>query len=313
MKKYYYSVDVGGTFIKAGIVDKEGSVLFSESLKTVPSGTNYLAESIIILLEKLEKLSNLKISKAAGLGIGLPGLIDCENGVLKFSGNLKLRDYPLKAELEKKINIPIKIANDADIATLAEKCYGAGNGSDNFIMITIGTGIGGGIVCGGKILSDYINYAGEIGHIKITQKKVKCTCGASGCWEALASTKALVEMTAQAMIKNPNSLMWKSYTPDMVNGKTVFEFMDEDKTAKQVFDEYISYLGDGIVSLVNVFAVNLLVVGGAISAQKSKLIAPLEEYVNKHIFAQNAGHQVKIVTAKYTGNAGIIGGKCLFD
>ena len=313
MKKYYYSVDVGGTFIKAGIVDKDGTVICSDSLKTVPAGTNYLAESIIILLEKLEKSSGYKLDKAAGVGIGLPGLIDCTNGFLKFSGNLKLRNYPLKAELEKKIKAPIKIANDADIATLAEQFYGAGAGHDNFIMITIGTGIGGGIVCGGKILSEYVNYCGEVGHIKLTRSKVKCSCGDEGCWEALASTKALVEATSKAMVKNPESKMWKSYTPDMANGKTVFEYMDEDETAKKVFDDYICNLGDGIVSLVNIFVPEVIVVGGAISAQKSKLTAPLEEYVNKHIYAKNVDHKVKIVTAKYTGNAGIIGGKCLFD
>lgn len=313
MKKYYFAVDVGGTFIKAGIVDKEGNVLFSESLKTVPGGTNYLAESIIILLEKLEKASNLKISKSAGVGIGLPGLIDSKQGILNFSGNLELRNYPLKAELEKKINVPIKIANDADVATLAEQFYGAGKGYDNFIMVTIGTGIGGGIVCGGKILSEFANYSGEIGHMKITQKRAKCTCGEVGCYEAIASTKALVSMTSEAMVKNPSSKMWTTYTQAMVTGKTVFEYLGEDETADKIFKEYIEYLGDGLVNLVNIFVPELIVVGGAISAQKTKLIAPLEKYVNEHIYAKNVGHKVKIVTAKYTGNAGIIGGKCLFD
>lgn len=313
MKKYYYSVDVGGTSIKAGIVNEDGEILFSENLKTVPAGTNYLAESIIILLEKLEKNSELEISKSSGIGIGLPGLIDSKNGILKYSGNLKLRDYPITQELSKKFSVPIKIANDADIATLAEKVYGAGKGYDNFIMITIGTGIGGGIVIGGKIITEHTNYAGEIGHIKITQKNVKCSCGSKGCWEALASTKALVQMTQEAMQKHPESKMWKTYTPDMVTGKTVFEYLGEDETADKLFEEYISFLGDGLVNLVNVLTPELIVVGGAISAQKNKLNIPLENYVNEHIFAKNAGYKINIVTAKYTGNAGILGGKCLFD
>ena len=313
MKKYYYSVDVGGTFIKAGIVDADGTVLFTDSLKTIPGGTNYLAESIIILLEKLEKTSSLKISKASGLGIGLPGLIDSENGILKFSGNLKLKDYPLKTELEKKIKIPIKIGNDADIATLAESYYGAGKGYNNFLMVTIGTGIGGGIIIGGKILSHYVDFSGEIGHMKITQKREKCTCGEVGCFEAVASTKALVAMTAEAMKKHPESKMWNNYTPDMANGKTVFEYLGIDETADNLFKEYIENLGSGIVNLVNVLMPEIIVVGGAISAQKTKLTAPLEEYVNAHIYTKNIGSKIKITTAKYTGNAGIIGGRCLFN
>ncbi len=312
MKKYYFSVDVGGTFIKAGIIDKDGNVLFSDSLKTEPGSTNYLAESIVILLEKLEKTSALKIAKSQGVGIGLPGLIDCENGILKFSGNLELKDYPIKAELEKKISVPIKIANDADVATLAEKCYGSGKGHKNFLMITIGTGIGGGIVVNNNLLGLTLPYSGEIGHI-VTGNKTKCSCGETGCYEASASTKALVKMTSDAMIKNPDSKMWTTYTPAMVTGKTVFEYLETDETAKKVFENYIQMLGDGLVSLVNIFAPEVIVVGGAISAQKSKLLLPLETYVNKHIYAKNAGYSVKLVTAKYTGNAGIIGGKCLFD
>lgn len=313
MEKYYYSVDVGGTFIKGGIIGEDGSVLSTDSLKTVPGGTNYLAESIIILLEKLEKSSGYEISKSQGVGIGLPGLIDTVNGVLRFSGNLKLRDYPIVEELQKKISVPIKIANDADVATLAEGFYGAGKGFNNYMMVTIGTGIGGGIVVGGKLLSEFANFSGEIGHIKTTNKKVKCSCGEYGCFEALASTKALVQMTSETMKNNPSSKMWSAYTPDMANGKTVFEFLGEDKVADDLFEEYISYLGDGIVSLVNVFVPEIIIVGGAISAQKSKLTAPLEKYVNEHIYTKNVGYKVKITTAKYTGNAGLIGGRCLFN
>ncbi len=313
MKKYYYCVDVGGTSIKAGIIDNDGAVMFADNLKTVPGSINYLAESIIILLEKLEKTSKLKIKNAVGIGIGLPGLADNESGELKFSGNLKLTNYPLKQELEKKITIPIKIANDADVATLTEKQYGMGVNSQNFIMVTIGTGIGGGIVCGGKLLSEFSPFAGEIGHIKTTREGVKCTCGDQRCWEAIASAKALGEMVSKAMIEHPESAMWKTYTPDMATAKTVFDYLaEEDETAKTVFEEYIANLGDGIVSLVNIFAPDMIIIGGAISSQKSKLTAPLEEYVNSHIYARHAGFKVRIVTAKYTENAGIIGGRCLF-
>ncbi len=313
MNKYFYCIDVGGLSIKAGIVDKNGTILFSDSIKTSPAGTNYLAESIIILIEKLEKTSSMPINKSSGLAIGLPGIIDRENGVLKYSGNLKLKDYPIKSELQKKFKVPIKIENDAGVATLAEMRFGNAKKHSNFIMLTVGTGIGGGIVLNGSLITKASPFACEIGHIKITRSKTKCSCGDEKCWEALASTKALVEKTKQAMKNNPKSKMWSKYTPDTASGKTIFEFLDTDQTAKEIFDEYITNLGDGIVSLVNIFAPEKVVIGGAISAQKNKLVLPLEKYVNQHIYAKNGGYKVKLVSDKYTGNAGIIGGICLFD
>jgi glucokinase len=264
------------------------------------------------LIDLLEKESNLKIENASGLGIGLPGLVDIQNGVLGFSGNLKLKNYALKSELEKFVHIPIKIANDADVATLAEAYFGAGKNYSNFIMATIGTGIGGGIVISKKLISENAPYAGEIGHIKVTDKKVKCSCGEYGCFEAVASTKALVSMTAETMKKHKNSAMWQAYSPETVSGKTVFEFKDTDPVAKEVFDKFIKNLGDGLVSLANIFMPEAIVLGGAISNQKKALVEPLDAYVNAHIYAKNIGKKIPIISAKHTGNAGILGGRCLF-
>lgn len=313
MKKYYYCVDVGGTSIKAGIVDKDNNIIHKGFVKTIVSShPDFLSESILKLIASLEEKSNLPISKAAGLGIGVPGLIDSENGLIRYSGNLKLKNYPLKQTLESKLNIPIKVSNDASVALLAELFAGAGRNYKNFIMLTLGTGIGGGIVIGGRPLSEFSNFCCEVGHMKVTSKKLSCTCGDYGCFEALASTKALTTLTASAMKKNPDSLMWQSCTPETASGKTVFEFLDKDKTAQDVFNEYIENLGTGIVSLYNIFNPEAIIIGGAISQKKHILIDPLKKYVDSRIFVQNADIKSNIIIAEMTGDAGIVGGKFLF-
>lgn len=313
MNKYYYCIDVGGTYIKCGIGTSDGKILFSSKTATGAEAENFdLCESIIKLCEGLEKRSGLSASKSNGIGIALPGLVDSTNGILKFSGNLGLKNYPILSKLKKTYSCPIKIANDADTATLAELKFGAGKTNKNFIFVSIGTGIGGGVVIGGKPLSEFANFSGEIGHIKITDKNFKCTCGESGCFEALASTKALVRLTKKSIQKNPDCLMAKSVSIHEVSGKTVFDFCKKDPIAQEVFDEYISRLGSGIVNLVNIFAPETVVIGGAISAQKGALIKPLEKYVNKHIFMKTAGVTVKLLPATKTGDSGLLGVMCQF-
>lgn len=314
MNTYFYCIDIGGTTIKGGIVDSENNIVCNDRIDTnVSSDTNYLAKSIMILIEKLEKQSGMSLKNSRGLAIGAPGLIDSQNGIIKYSGNLKLTNYPLKDELEKLAKVEVKVANDANIAALAELKYGAGKNHKNFVMLTLGTGIGGGIVVNGSLLGKDSQFSGEIGHIKTTESNIKCSCGDKNCFEAVASTSALVRQTKKAMQENPESKMWTKYNLDSVCGKTVFDFLETDKTAKLVFEEYIKNLGNGIVSLVNIFMPELVVIGGSISNQKDTLIKPLEKYVNEHIYAKNINFKVDIKAAKQTGNAGILGGKCLFE
>lgn len=313
MKEYIYAVDVGGTDIKAGIIDTSGNILASSKVKTSAFDKDLtLANQIYDLLKELEKASSLSVDDAVGIGIGLPGLIDTKNGNIRYSANLNISEYPIVRELKKLINVPIKIANDADVATLAELHFGAGKGTNNFIMVTVGTGIGGGIVIDGKPLSRSRDYTGEIGHFKITDKKIMCGCGQMGCSEAYGSTRSLIALTKEAMKKNKDSLMWTKYNLDNISGKTVFEFKDVDNAAKGVFEEYIKRLGTIIVNLSNILLPELIVISGAISQQKSTLTRPLEQYVNSHIFAGHIKYKIKIKTAVHTKDAGIIGASCLF-
>ena len=314
MKNYYYCVDIGGTTVKAGIIDEDNNILFTTKTNTIVSeDPHYLTKIILNLIEKLEITSNMKISHSSGLGIGAPGLIDATTGTIKFSGNLKLKEYPLKEMVEQHVNVPVKVANDADLATLAELKFGAGKKYNSFILLTLGTGIGSGLVINGELYGKNAPYSGEIGHMKVSDRNVRCSCGDYNCFEALASTRALSRMTKTAMKNNPSSKMWSKYNLSTVNGKTVFEFKDKDETAKTVFETFVKNLGTGIVSLVNVFMPEAIILGGAISNEKEALTKPVEDFVNDRIYARNVGFKIKIETAKATAHAGILGGKCLFD
>lgn len=312
-KEYYYSIDVGGTDIKAGVVTKDGRILSTVKIPTNARSLKFdLATSILNACEKLEVFSSFRLSDAQGLGIALPGLVDFERGVLRHSGNLRVVNYALVSKLEKNIKIPIKIGNDADVCTLAELHFGAGKKYANFVLVVVGTGIGGGVVINHKALSEFCNYSCEIGHMKMTDQNILCTCGKMGCFEAMASARALTNILKTALAENQNSRILRTVHINEVTAKTVFDFLTKDKVADNVFKQYIKNLGDGIVNLVNIFSPDAVVLGGAISAQKSVLTNPLEKYVNENIYASNAGKKIKILTTKELGSAGMIGAMCLF-
>ncbi len=311
--KLILAIDVGGTFIKGGVINSKGEILFKSKVATSVKKVDFdLAQEIFKLADSLSKQSQTLLSDFCGIGIALPGLIDSKKGILCHSGNLGLSYYPIIKKLTKFTNIPIKISNDADLATLAELKFGAGQKYNDFIFMTIGTGIGGGVIINGAPLSNSINFSGEFGHMKITDSSIKCSCGEYGCFEALASTKALTEQVKNGVIANPSSKMAKETAFEEINGETIFNFIGKDTLANEVFSNWISYLGSGIVNLVNAFGINKVLLGGAISAQKTKLTKPLEDYVNSHIYAKNAGVKVQIKTATLSGDAGLLGAASLF-
>lgn len=310
MDEYYFCFDVGGTTIKAGVVDGLNNILGRIEIQTMENlKIKSLARIIYEAIINLEKLTGKRYIDSKGIGIGVPGIIDIINGKINCAGNLGLDNYPLKSELQKLLQFEnIKIRNDVYVATLAELKLGAGTVYDNFVMIALGTGIGGNIVLNNKILDKPC----ELGHIKVTDKKIKCGCGEFGCFEAVASTKALVNLTRNAMDKHRESRMWEMYNLENVSGKTVFDFCD-DGVAKTVLKKYIENLGKGIVSLVNIFNPDAVVIGGTISCQKDNLIKPLEIYVKKHIINKCEDYNLNLLPAKMTKDSGMIGARYLFD
>ena len=247
-----------------------------------------------------------------GVGMGSPGMIDSKKGVVVFSGNLHWSHFPLAEETQKLLNLPVKVANDANVAALGETKFGCGKNYQNTILITLGTGVGGGVVIDGKLFEGYQSAGAELGHSVIVAGGEQCTCGRKGCLEAYASATALIRDTKRAMENNKNSKMWAIGSTEQVTGKTAFDYYDNDESAKAVVDNYIEKLGVGLTNLANEFRPEAIILGGGVCAQGDNLVKPLQAFLDKEIFAGEKGPQVKILTATLGNAAGILGAAALF-
>lgn len=307
MENYYICIDIGGTDIKFGIIDEDYKILYKSKIS---SAIIVKSQSFKPAFEEICNILNEKTpynsSKAKGVGISFPGLVDSKNNEVKYLPNLKLNKYDsIKRDFEVFGDIPVKIANDAELALLAERWLGEGRGKTNFILLTLGTGLGCGIVIDGKQLRTNLPYSCECGNLNTLESGTN--------YGALVSTKALVNQTKKAMQDNPNSKMWSKYNLSTVSGRTVFEFKDIDKPAKSVFDNYIKNLGTVIANLFTLLSPETIIIGGGISEQGKELTKPLEDFANKNTFMKNIGSKVNVIPAKFTNDAGILGARCLFN
>lgn len=310
---YYIGIDLGGTNIAVAIVTDEGKIVKKTS---VPAGADRPFEEIFAdmadCIRKLLAETGIKENEIDSIGIGTPGCIDTEKGMLIFAGNFKYGKMVNYRELMKKhFDIPVYIGNDANVAALAEAKVGAAKGVKNAIMITLGTGVGGGIIIDGKIYEGHMSAAGELGHIVLVHDGEPCTCGRKGCWEAYASVTALVRQTKAAMIANPDSIMNK--TPlDQVNGRTSFDAAKKgDKVALQVVDNYQEYVTEGLADMVNIFSPEIIVVGGGICKEGDYLLNPIREKLRSRVFGAGFLPERKVLVAELGNDAGLIGAALL--
>lgn len=312
IRKYYIGIDLGGTFIKGGIVDDLGNILVQDKIATErENGASAVAERIALLANLLLTRANMAYTDVLGIGIGVPGMIDSKNGKVVYSNNLDWKDFAIVDEVQKLIPLPVKIANDANVATLGETKFGCGKGYNTAVMLTLGTGVGGGIVINGELFEGNCSAGAELGHSVIVRGGEQCTCGRKGCLEAYASATALIRDTKRAMEADRDSKMWEIGSLDAVDGKTAFDFMHCDESAKKVVDNYIEMLGTGIVNLANELRPEIVMLGGGVCAQGDELIIPLQKFVDSEIFAGELGPKVKILTAKLKNSAGILGAAAL--
>ena len=309
MKKYYLGLDIGGTFVKGACVTQLGEILAESKCPTgCEDGGAAMCDNIVALCKELQ--SKVK-GELAGVGAGCPGMIDSSKGVVRFAGNLNLKNFPLGEELQKRLGVPVKITNDANAAALGEARFGAGKNYKNSILVTLGTGVGGGIIIDGKLFEGYKSAGAEIGHMVIERHGDVCTCGRRGCFEAYCSATALVRRTRRQMEDNPRSAMWTKYTSDTANGKTAFDFYHTDIDAKEVVDWYTKYLACGLANLANIFRPEVIMLGGGVSEQGDNLIVPVQTYVDKELFGGTAYAPVKIVKASLGSKAGAYGAAAL--
>ena len=311
MSKYYIGVDLGGTNIAAGVVDVNGKIFCKKSVKTnLPKPEAQLEKDIYNLCKSLCEENGYNLEKdIISVGIGTPGSVDGKRGIVWQNVNFGYENWKIKENLENLFKIPVFVENDANAAIIAEVMAGNAKNCKNALIVTLGTGVGGGAFLNGEIYAGS-NYAGlEVGHIVIEKDGRLCNCGRKGCFERYASASALSRDTQAAMEKHPESALWKvCHDIKKANAKTAFDAMEMgDKVAKEVVDTYIEYLSCGLVNLINIFQPEVVCLGGGVSNQQQKLLDLLKPHIDREDFARNAPERTKIVIAKFRNDAGIIG------
>lgn len=308
---YKIGVDLGGTNIAVGVVDKDYKIIGKGKVKTrAPRPAEEIFDDIAKAITLAVEDAGLTMDDIECIGVGTPGSVNKSNGMIEFSNNLGFNNVPAKAMLEERTGKTCTFENDANAAALGEAYAGAGNGAKDFIAVTLGTGVGSGIVQGGKILGGINDAAGEIGHTVIVVDGEQCNCGRKGCWERYASATALIAQTKAKMQACPDSKMWElaNGSIDEVNGRTAFNAMYAgDKAAKEVVDQYIKYVAVGITNIVNTFQPEVVCIGGGISNEGDNLLDPIRAFVEKERYTKYAKKQTKICKAVLGNDAGIIG------
>ncbi len=311
---YYVGIDLGGTNIAAGVVDEKFRIIARSKLKTNRelSGDEVIrccAEAARLAVEN----AGLKMENISAVGLGSPGTVNCETGVIEYANNLNFANTPAAEILRSELGIPAYAENDANAAAYAEFVAGSAVGAKDVVCITLGTGVGGGIIIGGKLYSGF-NYGGaELGHTVIDINGPECTCGRHGCFEVYSSATGLIRMTVEAMKEHPESLM-HSMMGDHVSAKLAFAAMRAgDETAKAVVDKYINYLAVGITNTINVFQPDILCIGGGVCNEGDNLLIPLREQVAGEVYTRRGSKNTKIVIASLGNDAGIIGAAYLWQ
>lgn len=308
-------IDIGGMSIKVGLVDEKGNIVGKNSKKTEKTAELCIKNMIEQINELLSKYG-LTDSKLNGIGIGCPGAVSSEKGLIEFLPNLGWKNINIKKELQKKFNTKIEISNDANVATLAEAVYGVARNYDSFIMLTLGTGVGGGIVIDKKLYEGIESKGAELGHTTLVLNGKKCSCGRNGCVEQYVSATALIEQTKEEMLKNKDSMMWNFVCGEIekVDGKTAFDCAKKgDKSAVKVRDNYVMYLSESILNFLNIFRPQAIVLGGGISAQGKYLTDLITDYIEKFNYGYMFSPKTKILTAKFGNDSGIIGAVALLS
>ncbi len=312
VRKYYVGIDLGGTFIKGGICDDLGNIILSGKVPTqTEMGAERVMDNIGNLANSLLEKAGLSSGDVEGLGMGVPGMIDSKNGVCIFSNNFGWKDVKISEGIKNRTGLSVEISNDANAAALGECKFGAGKEFDDMILLTLGTGVGGGIVVGNKLIEGNKSAGAELGHAVIVADGEDCTCGRKGCLEAYCSATALIRDTKRAMENHKDSKMWEIGSLDKVTGKVAFDYKDVDVYAKEVVDNYIEKLACGITNYANIFRPQAVILGGGVCAQGDNLIKPLQKILDRDIFAGELGPKCEVRIATLENTAGILGAVAL--
>ena len=310
----YIGVDLGGTGIKVGAVSEKGEVLAKASAPTHHERPyQAVIADIAALCEGVTAQAGKTLADVAAIGAGVPGVCDPRTGLIPVCVNLGWHDVPFVAELQKHIDLPVYVDNDATVAGYAESIAGVSAGTDLSVFITLGTGVGGGIVMGGRPFSGAHGVGSEIGHMILSMGGEPCTCGNRGCFERYASATAIIREARKAVKQNPHSAMMRRCNgdPERINAKTVFDCAKEgDETALGVFNWYVNGLSHGIVSIINMLDPEIIVLGGGVSLAGDFLLDAVREKVSTLLLYKSMPF-ARIELARLSADAGIIGAAML--
>lgn len=310
----YIGIDLGGTGIKAGAVDKNGNILHKDSCPTgVERGYEAVIRDMALLAQQVVKDSGHVLSEVKSIGIGIPGIIDPKSGRIPFCTNLHWHDVPILDEMHKYIDVPVYVDNDATVAGLAESVVGVSAGAANSVFITLGTGVGGGVIINGKVFSGAHGVATEIGHMTTVVDGELCSCGNRGCWERYASATALIREGRKLAESNPESAITKAVGGDLdkISAKTVIDLAkagDPDCTA--LFDRYIYHLCVGLRNLINLYDPEIIALGGGVSHAGDFLLDAVRKKLPELIFFKTMPY-ARVELAQLSNDAGIIGAAML--
>ncbi len=315
-------VDLGGTNIAAGLVDDNYKIVDRESVKTnVPRPAESIIQDIARLVNVLRERNNLEEKDIEAVGVGVPGTINEDTGYVEYSNNIRFENVPFIELLSGMISIPVYFGNDANAAALGEY-YAGGYNVKSFVMITLGTGIGSGIILDGRLIKGINFAAAELGHTVIKMGGELCTCGRRGCFEAYASATALIRDTRRRMTSEEyfgedaagKTVLWDlcGKDTDNIEAKHVFDAVKlDDKLANELFSDYTDYLAEGIANIINILQPELVCIGGGVSKAGEMLLTPVKEKVARLIFSKNSAKNTEIELARLDNDAGIIGAAML--
>lgn len=311
---YYLGIDIGGTNIACGIVDDNCEIIARSKVKTnAPRPYGEILADIIRGAKLACEEAGISPSELDSVGIGCPGTCNQDTGAVEYSNNLGFVNVPLRPDVEKALGVKTFLGNDADAAAYGEYCAGAAKGAENAVVITLGTGVGSGIIIGGKIYSGSNFAGGEIGHTVISVDGRPCTCGRKGCFEAYSSATGLVNITRDYAEKYPDSLMAKMIQQDgRISARTAYAAMKlGDQAGRLVTDEYVKYLAVGIANVINIFQPDVLCIGGGVCNEGDTLLVPLKKAVKEQVYSKNSEKNTEIVICSLGNDAGIIGAAML--
>ena len=313
---YRIGIDLGGTTVTAGLVNEQNQILHKLTWATeLPRPAQNLEQHMATLCRTVAEQAGVDFGKICSVGIGTPGSVNSKTGKVGFNANFGYHNWNLGSDMEQLLGCKVYVENDANAAAYGEYLAGGAKGYDSAICVTLGTGIGGGIILNGRIFSGANGAGGEIGHTVIVQNGRPCMCGRNGCWEKYGSARALSEDCAAAAKAHPESLMHTMIEQNggKANAKIAFDAMAQgDDAARNVVENWLNAVGCGLVNVINTFQPDVVCISGGVSAQGEILLRPLQKIVDAEDYNRGGEHRTQIKLATLRNDAAVVGGANLY-